>query len=215
MSRRHTFMAFAGQEQLAPPGRRKAGPLLRLRQIWAEETGAVSLSNFLASILLCLIPTGAGGRLRSALYRRLGLKAGIRNIILGSLELGTSPGSLQRITLGHGCFINSRVFIDAASEVTLGDGVAIGHHVVIITTDHVIGPSRRRAGAVKLAPVTIGDGAWIAAGVVILPGVTIGAGAVIAAGAVVRKDIPPNVLAGGVPARVIRHLDQDERPFCS
>jgi maltose O-acetyltransferase len=64
----------------------------------------------------------------------------------------------------------------------------------------------RRAGDLKAEPVTIGDGAWIGARATILPGVTIGGGAVVAAGSVVTRDLPANVLAGGVPARVIREL---------
>jgi maltose O-acetyltransferase len=55
-------------------------------------------------------------------------------------------------------------------------------------------------------PVSIEDGAWIAARVTILPGVTIGRGTVVAAGAVVTRDVPPNTLAAGVPARVKREL---------
>ena len=56
------------------------------------------------------------------------------------------------------------------------------------------------------APVTIGDNVWVAANATILPGVKIGEGAVIAAGAVVTEDIPANVMAAGIPARVIKQL---------
>ncbi|MNH37796.1 Galactoside O-acetyltransferase [compost metagenome] len=55
--------------------------------------------------------------------------------------------------------------------------------------------------------ITISDNVWIGRGAVILPGVTIGENSVIAAGSIVTRDIPPNVLAGGTPAKVIRELN--------
>ncbi|MGV3720878.1 MAG: acyltransferase [Actinomycetota bacterium] len=181
-----------------------------MRQIWRQETGAFDLCASLACGAARLIPGGAGGRLRARIYRALGMQVAPGNTFAGALTLGSSPGSLRRIRFGRCCFINSHVYIDAAAPVTVGDGVAIGHHVVIITTDHAVGPPHHRAGDLRCVPVTIEDGAWIAAGVTLLPGVTVGAGAVVAAGAVVTKDVPPNVLAGGVPARVIRQLDDAE-----
>ena len=56
-------------------------------------------------------------------------------------------------------------------------------------------------------PVRIGDGAWLASRAVVLPGVTVGEGAIVAAGAVVTRSVEPHTLVGGVPARLIRHLD--------
>ena len=57
------------------------------------------------------------------------------------------------------------------------------------------------------APIVIEDNVWIGANVVVMPGVTIGKHSVIAAGSVVTKDIPADVVAGGVPAKIIRKLD--------
>lgn len=59
-------------------------------------------------------------------------------------------------------------------------------------------------GKEKSAPIHIGNHVWIGARATILKGVTIGDGAVVAAGAVVNKDVPPNTLVGGVPARIIK-----------
>ena len=66
---------------------------------------------------------------------------------------------------------------------------------------------RRHLGIAK--PVSIGNDVWIGGNVTILPGVNIGNNVVIAAGAVVTKDIPDNCVAGGVPARVIKEIEND------
>lgn len=102
------------------------------------------------------------------------------------------------LSLGSG-YINSHVSIDCFESIKIGYEVAIAKGVVIRDCDnHSIDGKNDRA------PVTIGDRVWIGTNVIILKGVSIGKGAVIAAGAVVVEDIPPNCLAGGVPARVIR-----------
>ena len=59
----------------------------------------------------------------------------------------------------------------------------------------------------------IGDNVWVGAGAVILPGVTIGEGSVIGAGAVVTQDIPANVVAAGVPCRVLRPITEQDRQY--
>lgn len=108
------------------------------------------------------------------------------------------------VRIGQDCFINRDAYI--RPETTLEAGVFLGPFVRIITDGHHIGEETRRAGVNRLQPVRIGAGTWVGASTTILGGVTIGQGCIIAAGALVNKDIPPNTLAGGVPARVIRHL---------
>jgi len=72
---------------------------------------------------------------------------------------------------------------------------------------YVDAPFNARAANLETAPIVLQDGAWIGAGATILPGVTVGSGSIVAAGAVVTKDVLPNTLVGGVPARHIRDLD--------
>jgi maltose O-acetyltransferase len=87
--------------------------------------------------------------------------------------------------------------------------VNLGHAVTLLTIDHEIGNAYKRCGLSHSGPIVIGNGVWIASNAVILPGVTVGDGAVVAAGAVVTKDVAPNTLVGGVPARAIRELPEE------
>ena len=85
----------------------------------------------------------------------------------------------------------------------------IAPNTTITTVGHPLSPKKRRAHLAQAKEIKIGDDVWIGANVTILPGVTIGNNVVIGAGAVVTKDIPDNSLAVGVPARVIKEIEND------
>lgn len=108
------------------------------------------------------------------------------------------------VTIGDGTFMNRSCYIRQNS--TIGRNVNFGPFVRLISDGHEIGGPGKRAGTNHWKPIVIGDGTWLGAGVTVLGGVTIGAGTIVAAGAVVTKDLPANVIAGGVPARVIKEL---------
>lgn len=76
----------------------------------------------------------------------------------------------------------------------------------IYTSNHAIDATERAAGACYAKPVKIGNNVWIGAGVHINQGVTIGDNTIIGAGNVITKDIPANVIAAGVPCKVIRNI---------
>jgi acetyltransferase-like isoleucine patch superfamily enzyme len=119
-------------------------------------------------------------------------------------------GVLQKgeLIIGDHTFINSGVSIGVQKLVRIGKNVAIGNYSLILDSDfHVPGDHTRWPEA---KPVIIEDDVWLASRVTILKGVTIGQGAVVAAGAVVTKDVAPYTLVGGVPARLIRHLDSKQ-----
>lgn len=109
------------------------------------------------------------------------------------------------IRVGRNVFINQNCTIYDLGGVEIGDDVMIGPNVSLITSGHPIEPSRRRDG-VTAAPIVIERNVWIAAGVTIIGGVTVGENSVVAAGSVVTKDVPPNTLVGGNPARLIRSI---------
>lgn len=114
----------------------------------------------------------------------------------------------KNIFIGKNVFINSGCRFQDQGGIKIGDGVLIGHNVVLATINHDIAPSKR--SDMHLAPIVIGKNVWIGSNATVLPGVTIGDGAIIAAGAVVTKDIPENVIVGGVPAKIIKRIEQSQ-----
>ena len=94
-------------------------------------------------------------------------------------------------------------------EVFIGDNVMIGPNTLITTVGHPLSPMGRRKHIGIAKPVHIGNDVWIGGNVTILPGVMIGNNVIVAAGAVVTKDIPDNCLVGGVPAKVIKKIEDD------
>ena len=123
------------------------------------------------------------------------------------------PGVLvigSKLTLGRDAFVNGDCYIDATADVRIGDQVHLAPGVRILTTSHEIGPSQRRASTLAAAPVLVGDGAWLGAGSILLPGTMVGAGSIVAAGAGVDRELEPNPRDGGVPARLIRRLEDGE-----
>lgn len=111
----------------------------------------------------------------------------------------------ENIRVGRDVFINQNCTMYDLGGIDIGDDVMIGPNVSIITSGHPLEPARRRA-FVTAKPIVIERNVWIAAGVTIIGGVTIGENAVVAAGSVVTRDVPPNTLVGGNPARVIRSI---------
>jgi acetyltransferase-like isoleucine patch superfamily enzyme len=109
------------------------------------------------------------------------------------------------ISIGRNVFVNQNCTFYDLGGLDIADDVMIGPNVSIITSGHPVEPSRRRACTIA-KPVVIERNAWIAAGATIIGGVTVGENAVVAAGSVVTKNVPPNTLVGGNPARVIRSI---------
>jgi maltose O-acetyltransferase len=142
---------------------------------------------------------------RSAAYRALGMDTPILVYIRRGVTFKT-----MRVTLGPGAMINTGVQFDNRARVTLGANVAVGSDVLFLTDSHEIGSKERRCGGADvLRPIVVGSGAWIGARTTVMPGVTIGEGAVIAAGAVVAKDCEPHCIYAGVPAQLIRKIEDE------
>ena len=125
------------------------------------------------------------------------------------------------IHIGKNVFINCNCYFQDYADITIGDDVFLGPGVSIVTIEHPTSIEERkvqilqnsivsgsRGNQERAFPVRIGNGVLIYSNSTICPGVTIGDNAIIGAGSVVTKDIPPKVLAVGVPCKVIRGLEK-------
>lgn len=114
------------------------------------------------------------------------------------------PGQDVRLSIGPRTRIWNHTRIMAYHGISIGADCAISWNCTILDCDlHQMSFDGENFEP-NSAPITIGDHVWIGCNVTILKGVTIGEGAVIAAGSVVTRDVPPHMLAAGVPAKVIK-----------
>lgn len=128
---------------------------------------------------------------------------GERNVLDAGYNFESKKGV---ITIGDRNFINKNVKIACFQSITIGSDCLIADSVQLYDHDHRIDDPERliREQGYEVSPVRVGNNVWIGARSIILKGVTIGDGTVIAAGSVVTRDIPAGVIAGGVPAKVIK-----------
>lgn len=119
----------------------------------------------------------------------------------------------KNITIGNGCYFNFNTVLLDDYKITIEDNVMFGPNVTVVTSGHPVYPDYRLSGAMYCAPVTIKKGVWLCSNVTVLPGVTIGENSVIASGSVVTKDIPDNVVAMGVPCRVVREIGEHDKEY--
>jgi len=116
------------------------------------------------------------------------------------------------IKIGKDCLIGEYSVIRGQGGVTLGDRVYTSPFTQILAVNHVINDPQIPIidQGITAEGIVIEDDVWIGSGAIITDGIRIGHGSVIAAGAVVTSDIPPNVIAAGIPAKVIRSIEKKE-----
>ncbi|WP_297193606.1 sugar O-acetyltransferase [uncultured Campylobacter sp.] len=112
----------------------------------------------------------------------------------------------RNIHLGKNVFINHCCEFMDRGGIYIGDDVFIGPKVNLATINHDINPYNRKTTICKA--IHIEDRVWIGLGAIICAGVRIGENSIIAAGAVVTKDVPPNSIVGGNPAKIIKEIEQ-------
>jgi maltose O-acetyltransferase len=133
--------------------------------------------------------------------------------LLGAFGEGSEIRPPFRCDYGYQTFVGARTFanfglvcLDVA-PITIGDDVQIGPNVQLLTATHPVAAGPRRDKWEAARPIVIGDNVWLGGGAIVCPGVTIGANTVVGAGAVVIRDLPPDVVAVGNPARIVRAVE--------
>jgi acetyltransferase-like isoleucine patch superfamily enzyme len=175
-------------------------------------TGRIAIASARARVAFrgCA-QVGYGPRLfgRCRVSGREGIHIGERLLMLGTTapcELNAHDGG--RLEIGDRVFVNYGSSVSAHTLVRIGDDCKIGQHAIVLDCDyHELEDPLHYGGHGPSLPVVLERGVWLGARVTVLKGVTIGRSSVVAAGSVVTHDIPAGVLAGGMPARVLRRLD--------
>jgi maltose O-acetyltransferase len=182
---------------------------LRLLQIATEEVSELHPKTRIAQSVANGFPQFSFNQMRTAILRAGKIKIGKGSLVMGEIYISGEGDWPSLFSVGDNTFITGPLRVNLGGAVRVGSNVNIGHNVMLLAVDHQIGPPWRRAGWSEHAEIVIHDGAWIGSGAVILPGVSVGAGAVIAAGAVVAADVPPHTMVGGVPAKILKSLNED------
>jgi len=179
----------------------------RLARAAAEEIAPLLSRKLLAQATAALLPQQSLNRTRTALLRAAGVHIHRSSLIQGPVHVTGLGNPCPYLSIGAYTIITGPLRVDLGAPVRIGAYVRIGHDVTLLTITHAVGSKELRSGKSEAWGIEIGDGAWLASRVTVLPKVRIGAGAIVAAGAVVTRDVPPNTLVAGVPARVIRTLE--------
>ena len=115
------------------------------------------------------------------------------------------------ISVGDYFYSNHNLIITDGAKVTFGDNVFIAPNCCFTTAEHALDPEMRKAGIEIAKPITVGNNVWIGAGSTVLAGAVIGDNTVIGAGSVVKGEIPANVIAVGVPCKVLRPITEADK----
>src|SRR5262249_59358860 len=119
------------------------------------------------------------------------------------LQVMGGAGGAPAITVGSGTSISGSCVLSAVRSITIGEKALFARNVYVADHVHAFADVEQAVldqGVTRVAPVEIGDGAWLGQNVVVAPGVRIGHGAVIGANSFVREDVPDFAVAAGSPA---------------
>jgi len=112
------------------------------------------------------------------------------------------------IEIGYNFYANHNLVILDCNKVTFGDNVYIGPNCSFYCPSHPLDYKTRIKDVIKALPINVGNNVWIGGNVTILGGVNIGDGAVIGAGSVITKDVLPDTLVCGNPAKFVKQINQ-------
>lgn len=149
-------------------------------------------------------------RIRGALISPFIGKCGKKLAVSRNVMFLNSHG----VELGDNVYIAPYCWLDGMGGLIIESEVKLSPFVVISTSSHCFVNNSVALGGSRLGSVKIGKGSWLASHVVVAAGVTIGSGAKVGSNAVVTKDLPDNIFAGGVPAKVIgQRIDEESEIY--
>lgn len=119
----------------------------------------------------------------------------------------------KHVRLGNYVYANFNLTLVDDGNIDIGDNVMFAPNVTVITATHPVLPALREKGLQFNVDVKICPNVWIGAGAIIMPGITVGENSVVGAGSVVTKDVPPNTVVVGNPARVLREIGERDRIY--
>lgn len=119
----------------------------------------------------------------------------------------------KHVRLGNYVYANFNLTLVDDGNIDIGDNVMFAPNVTVITATHPVLPALREKGLQFNVDVKICSNVWIGAGAIIMPGITVGENSVVGAGSVVTKDVPPNTVVVGNPARVLREIGEHDRIY--
>lgn len=117
------------------------------------------------------------------------------------------------VSIGENSWINRGFIVHGNGHVDIGNNCDIAPEVEFLTGGHSIGTSARRAGTGEVYKIKVGNGCWIGARSTLLGSIVVNDGSVVAACACVNRDVPANVVVGGVPAKIIRRLEDENTRY--
>lgn len=147
---------------------------------------------------------------RAALLKEMFAEVGEGCVVMAPFQANWGG---RHVHFGKGVYANYNLTLVDDTDIYVGDCTMFGPNVTVVTAGHPILPELREKVYEFNIPVYIGRNVWVGAGAILLPGVHVGDNSVIGAGSVVTKDIPANVVAAGVPCRVLRPIGERDREY--
>ncbi len=117
---------------------------------------------------------------------------------------------LRHVHFGKRVVVNFNCSFVDDGDIFIGDDTMIGPNCTLATAIHPVSPRLRKYKIQRNKPIHIGRNVWLGGGAIILPGVTVGDNSIVGAGSVVTKDVEPNTIVVGNPARVLRKITADD-----
>jgi maltose O-acetyltransferase len=170
----------------------------------------LTLSEIFYHYFIADMPTFLGNKARFWYFKMLmGDRLG-KEVLLGNRLV---VGSSKKLEIGERTFIGNNVLLGygGGGRIIIGKDVMVADNTIFINFQHEYRtkgvPYRRQGNVLPYRDILLGDNVWIGTRVIVMDGVSIGENSIVGAGSVVTKNVPPNCVVAGVPAKILKTLD--------